>query len=340
MKGSTVAFITLGVFNVGMAALQLAANKHAKAKAKVDAVSCRPEQAQAAFDEAKKRCDIFDNCKKKEELAVNKRLHDWKAANSFDEKKLDIVNSVKNGIENFKSSIGYSGEIDSIQAEFDAGLESFKASINYDTEKEALSQAIRDAKHHYEQQKVAFDIAGDDISDTTMKLRHAAEEAMNTKVKEATAKIEALENQVKTETARLTKIKTDKTRVLEEKVAMEKIRLDKQSGKDLEKLHQDLDSAKNDILKKVQKERSKDEVLAASVHEEDIRTLRLQKEADADLAKDILESRPNYERIAEYLTSKKVPKAVVAIVGFLPMIPVGYLCSKYITFVSKVVMGM
>ena len=163
---------------------------------------------------------------------------------------------------------------------------------------------------------------------------------MNTKVKEASEKLKALEQQIADETDRLTKSKAEKVRVLEEKVAKEKIRLDKGSDSELEKLNKELSEAKNDILKTIQKERSLEEIDAVNTHEEDVKCIRLQKEADADLANDILKTRPNYERIGAYLKSKKVPRFVVGLVAALPMIPVGYLVGKYTQFVILVIKGM
>lgn len=340
MKGKTIALIGIGVFNAGLMVLERAANKHAKARADVDAVDCRADEAKEAFKQAQERCDIFKKCVEKEEKDLANKLKDWRVANDFERRKNDLVNSIQTGLDSFKEQIGYSDQIESFTEDFDSALEAFKASIDYDSVKRSLEDSVREAKLHYERQKVAFDIAGDDISDTAMKLRHAAEESMNTTVKEANLKLQALEKQVKDETERLTKIRTDQVRTLEEKVAKEKIRLDKASDKEIEKLNKEFEKAKDDISKKLLKLRSKEQMDAVAMHEDDVRTIRLQKEADADLAADILKTRPNYERIGAYLVSKKVPKPVVVIVAALPLIPVGYLVFEYGEFVWKVVKGM
>lgn len=340
MKGKTIALIGLGVFNFGFAVLDYAANRHARARAAVDAVECRSEELKDAFEKAQKRCDIFKECMEKEEKDLAEKLKDWKTANSFERKKNDIVNSIQTGLESFKEQIGYSKQIESFEEDFDSALEAFKKSIDFDTAKSSLEDTVREAKLHYERQKVALDIAGDDISDTAMKLRHAAEESMNATVKEANLKLQALEKKVKDETDRLNRIKTEKVRTLEEKVAKEKIRLDKASDKEIEKLNTDLDKAKEDISKKILKARTKDQENAMALHEDDIQTIRLQKEADEKLADEILKTRPNYSRIASFLKSKKIPKAVVVMVSVLPLIPVGYLVEEYILFIMKVVQEM
>ena len=340
MKGKIIALIGIGVFNAGLIVLEQMSNKHAKARAAIDAVECRAQEAKEAFEKAEKRCDIFKTCMEKEEKDIANKLKDWRIANDFERRKSDLVNSIQTGLESFKEQIGYSDQIESFTDDFNSALEAFKTSLDYDSVKRSLENSVREAKLHYERQKVAFDVAGDDISDTAMKLRHAAEESMNATVKEANLKLQALEKQVKDETERLTKIRTEKVRALEEKVAKEKIRLDKASDKEIERLNQELEKAKDDISKKVLKLRSKEQMDAAAMHEDDVRTIRLQKEADADLAADILKTRPNYERIGAFLKAKKVPKAVVASVAVLPLIPVGYLVFEYGAFIMKVIQGM
>jgi len=339
-KGKTIALIGLGVFNAGMVVLDYFANKNAKTRAAADAVECRPDNAKKAFEDAEKRCDIFKKCVEKEEKDLANKLKDWRVANDFESRKNAVVNSVQEGLEAFKNQIGYSDQLESFEDDLTSALEAFKKSIDFDAMKSSLEDTVRDAKLHYERQKVAFDIAGDDISDTAMKLRHAAEESMNATVKEANLKLQALEKQVKDETDRLTRIKTEKIRALEEKIAKEKIFLDKNSDKEMQKLEQELEKAKDDISAKLRKSRTREQADAANMHEDDIQTIRLQKEADADLAADILKTRPNYERIGAYLKSKKVPKAVVVAVAALPLVPVGYLVEEYILFVIKVVQGM
>lgn len=340
MKGSTIAFITLGVCEIGLMVLCVAANRHAVKRAKIDAVAARPNDVAEAIKKAQERCGIFKQCKKKEDKILEDKLMDWQIANSFGARKIEIIDSVKKGVNNFKEEIGYFEKMDSFDDEFKASLEGFKKSISYDDTKASLEKTIKEAKTHYESQKRLFDLAGNDISEEAMKLRHAAEESMNAKVKEASEKLKTLEQQITDEVDRLTKSKGEKVRVLEEKVAKEKLRLDKCSDGELEKLNKEFSNAKDDILKTIRKERSLEEQEAISMHEADVKRIRLQKEADAELANDILETRPGYERIGAYLKSKKVPKFVVGVVAALPMIPLGYLIGKYVQYVVLVIRGM
>lgn len=340
MKSTTIAFAAIGVFNLGMAGLKYAANKHAKARAAAQAVENHSDEVKAVLETAKKRCDIFKEMTAKEKKEFEKQVREWKIANGFDEKKLDIINGVNSGLDEFKESIGYFDKIEELDDNFDAAIEAFKTSIDYDANKQKLEGIIEEAKAHYERQKVAFELAGDDISDTTMKLRHAEEEAMNAKVKEAKGQIDILEKQLKEETEKLTQKKLEGVRTLEEKVSKEKIRLDKKSNKDLEKLNNDLTSAQDDIQKKIRKARSNDEKTAVANHESDIHTIHEQKELDAKAANDIYNNMGMDCKFAKYLKDKKVPKMVVGIVGFLPLIPVAYLLSKYVGFVGSVIKAM
>ena len=93
MKGKTIALIGIGVFNAGLMVLERAANKHAKARADVDAVDCRADEAKEAFKQAQERCDIFKKCVEKEEKDLANKLKDWRVANDFERRKNDLVNS-------------------------------------------------------------------------------------------------------------------------------------------------------------------------------------------------------------------------------------------------------
>lgn len=341
MKKSTIAMtVALGVFNLGLYALDKVAAKHAKTRAAVKAIDIRtPEQAEA-FKEARERCDIFKQMADRESREVNHRLKDWKEANEYNKRQAEITNAIEDGLDEFKKQIGYSDKIADLDEKFDVGVESFKKSIDYDSIKSKMEETAEEAKKHYEQQKAAFDLAGDDISDTTMKLRHAAEEAMESKVKECKEKISALDKQLEAETDKLKKVKQEGIRNLEEKVSNEKIRLTKKQTKDLEKLDQELDSAKSDILKKVRKDRTNSEVAASDSHEDDLRVIREQKELDKKMAADILERMPKNVRIAEFLKAKKVPKWAVYILAILPAIPIGIILANYCQFVGGIIDAM
>ena len=339
MNLKMIAGVTLGVFNVGFLVLKGAANRHAKKRAMEMAVAGRTEEQAQNILKAKERCDIFRDLKNREEKDFDLKLKEWKNVNSFELRKKEIINGLDSSIEEFKDKIGYFDKLEEIDDEFDANLEAFKKSIDYESAKEKLEKVIEEAKSKFEKQQ---ELCGsfDDISDTAVKLKHAAEEAMTTTINETKQKIKALETQLETETDKLTKVKTEKIRSLEEKVSKEKIRLDKKQDKDLEKLNRELDEATNDIRKKIQKARTSEENYALSSHEEDIRFLREQKTMDKEAANDILEATPNHERIAGYLREKKIPKAAAYIVGMIPVVAVQLLCLEYIGFLRNIIGAM
>lgn len=340
MRGTTVALIVTGVCELGLFGLKYAADRHMRKKAALKAVEGRLEEATKYMEAAQERCDIFKKCEEREKKELALRINDWKAANNFDARKNDILNSIDQGMKEFKDQIGYSEKLDEVNGVFDASVEAFKNTIDYDGNKKKFEAAIADAKSHYESQKAVFEAAGDDISETAMKLKHASEEAMNAKVKEAKAQLEALEKQLTDETEKLTKKKLNDIRELEEKVSKEKIRLDKMTNKELDDLNAELYTAQGDIRRKIVSERNEAENIANSQHENDIRFIRKTEELDAKAAEDIFNATPVDVRFAEFLKSKKVPKAAVAMLGAIPMIPVGYLVYRYGAFVSGVIKAM
>ena len=340
MKVTTAVGGTLLAFEIGAIVLNVVARRHAKKRSKTLAVEARtPEQA-AAFEEATKRCDIFKAMSEREKKEQDSMVKAWKMSKEYEARKSQILKATDDGLNEFKTQLGYFDKIDEFDEEFEAGLEAFKKTIDYDSTKQKLEEAIKEAEKHYENQKAAFDVAGDDISETTMKLRHAAEEAKVTKVKECKEKIAALDKQVEEETDKLRKVKLDKTKTLEEKVAKEEIRLGKKQDHDLDKLNRELDNAKLDIQKQIQKERSSDEIAAVTAHEDDIRLINEQKKIDAEVADDIFKSSPGEEDVAEYLKSKKVPRWVVGVVAAIPFACVEYLCYTYVKYVVGVIRRM
>ena len=343
MNAKTVNIIAasvLGLFNVTAFAVHLAANKHAKANAKIKAIGERPEEIKELIEAANNRCDIYKRAAENEKLAFEKRVKDWKVASDFDSRRYEFLNNVSDGLEKFKDEIGYYNDCDAIDDEFKAAVEAFKNTIDYDSEEKKLKELIKEAESHFEKQKALFDAAGDDISETAMKLRHAEEEAMTVKVKEAKSKLEALEKQLKEETEKLQKNKTDKIRVLEEKISKEKIRLDKKANKDLDKLNAELSNAEEGIWKDIRKGRSGEEKAAFAKHEDDIRFIREKKEESAKLAKKIYEDMPEHAKLANFFVDHKVPKFVVGFVGFLPMVAAAVFFWRYEIFVFRVLNGM
>ena len=208
--------------------------------------------------------------------------------------------------------------------EYNAGVEAVKNSIDYDVNKKKFEKAISDAKSHYDSQKALYDLAGTDVSEDAMKLRHAAEEAMNAKIKEAKANLDILEGKLNAEVEKLTQVKQKGIRELEEKVSKEKIRLDHKADQELEALNTKLSEAEQDINNAILNKRTGADADAEINHSDDIRIIREQKEVDAKAAEDIFNAKPETVKIAEFLKSHKVPKVVVPMFGVVSMAPVGY----------------
>lgn len=340
MKGSTIAFAALGLIDIGMIVLDHAANRHARKLAEAEAIKNRGEEANAVLDAVKKRCDAYDNLIKREKAEFKQNRADWLEANEFNTKKKDILDGVPHGLNEFKKQIGYSDVLQKLTDEYNAGVEAVKNSIDYDVNKKKFEKAIADAKSHYDSQKALYDLAGTDVSEDAMKLRHAAEEAMNAKIKEAKANLDILEGKLNTEVEKLTQVKQKGIRELEEKIAKEKIRLDHKVDQELEALNNKLAEAECDINDAILNKRTGADAEAEIKHADDIRILREQKEMDVKAAEDIFKAKPETVKIAEFLKSHKVPKAVVPMFGVVSMAPVGYLSYCWLKFLTQIMRVM
>lgn len=340
MKGTTIAFAALGLIDIGMIALNRAAYRHGRKLAEAEAIKNRGEEANAVIDAVKKRCEVYDDLIKREKAEFKQNRADWLEANAFNAKKKDILDGVPNGLNEFKKQIGYSDVIQRLTDEYNAGVEAVKNSIDYDVNKAKFEKAIADAKSHYDSQKALYDCAGSDISDDAMKLRHAAEEAMNAKIKEAKANLDILEGKLTTEVEKLTQVKQNGIRELEEKIAKEKIRLDHKADQELEALNAKLAEAECDINDAILNKRTGADAEAEINHADDIRVLREQKEVDAKAAEDIFNAKPQTIKIAEFLKDHKVPKAVVPMFGVVSMAPVGYLSYRWLKFLGQIMRAM
>ena len=340
MKGTTIAFAALGLIDIGMICLDRAANRHAKKLAEAEAIKNRGEEANAVLDAVKKRCEVYEDLIKREKAEFKQNRADWLEANEFNAKKKDILDCVPNGLNEFKKQIGYSDVLQRLTDEYNAGVEAAKNSIDYDVNKKKFEKAIADAKSHYDSQKALYDLAGTDVSEDAMKLRHAAEEAMNAKIKEAKANLDILEGKLNTEVEKLTQVKQKGIRELEEKVSKEKIRLDHKADQELEALNNKLSEAEQDINNAILNKRTGADAEAEINHTDDIRVLREQKDADAKAAEDIFKAKPETVKIAEFLKDHKIPKAVVPMFGVVSMAPVGYLSYCWLKFLGQVMRAM
>ena len=139
MKGTTIAVIALGIVNLGLMGLDHAANKHGRKAAELEAIQQRGEEANAAMDAIKKRCDIYDVVMAREKKMAKLSKEDWIKAHDFNERRKDILNGVSNGLQEFKNQIGYSEIMQEITDKFDAGVEAVKATLGYSVNKAPIS---------------------------------------------------------------------------------------------------------------------------------------------------------------------------------------------------------
>ena len=58
------------------------------------------------------------------------------------------------------------------------------------------------------------------------------------------------------------------------------------------------------------------------------------------VAEDIFNEMPRAQRLGNYFSAKKWPKAGVIVVSILPLIPVGYAVYRYFGFVKGVLSAM
>lgn len=342
MKSSTVALIVLGVCKLVIGSIEDSAKDYAKIKAKDDAAASITEEEKIRYSDAERRCGSYKEIMDRENNELQEKMKDWKVRNNYDSRRRDIQNTSKKDLADYKEEIGYFNNVSRLELKLKSDIASFKDSINYDGEKEALEEAISDAEDHFEDLKDAFNIGedDDDISEVAMKLRHAAEEAMNAKVKEAKGKLKELEKKLDDETERLTKIKDGKLRSIEENVENEKRRLNERAKDEMHLLDTERDSAKSDILKNILEKRTEKEKEIVEYHDNDLRIIDGHKIREEKLAKDILKSKKKHEQIGEYLASKDIPKWLVVCCGAIPLVPVAYLVSQYVGFLSNVLKSM
>ena len=185
----------------------LAGKKFEKIRAMEMAVSETSSETLAKYAKAKADLDIRDKVMAKEAAELNNAIREYKRTSGFDHKKNEFYLDAKRSLDDFKSSMHYDDILAEIQKDAEDSISAFKASVDYDNTIETLEKEISDAKSKLEAQEKLFANADDDISETAMKLKHAAEDAKNEAIKKATEKKSGLEKQLKTETERFEKKK-------------------------------------------------------------------------------------------------------------------------------------
>lgn len=272
----------------------------------------------------------------REKKGIAEALASYKQTSGFASKKNHLYSEGEKALQEFKANLGYEDKLLSIEQDMEDSISAFKASVNYDDVVEGLDKEIADATEKWEAQEKLCELADDNISDTALKLRHAAEEAKNETIKKATEKKNALEAQLAAEKEKFEKKKRESIRSMEEKIAKEKRRIDEKTSKAVTDLEKDLEDAKSRITADIQAKRTEEEADCVLMAQDNEEFVRVQDTNDRTRASAIAAETPQAERLAWWLKSHGWTKGGVIFVGSLPIIPAGYLIYRYGKFVFSV----
>lgn len=314
----------------------LAEKKFEKLRAMELAVAENSSEELAKYMAAKESLDLRDSVLARERKAFQEACKDYKKKTRFDAAKAELYSEADIGLKNFRASIGYQEKMAEIQKDMEDSLAAFKASVNYDASIEALDKEIEAATKKWEAQEKLFSDASDDISDTALKLKHAAEDAKNDAIRKAKEQKDILEQQLNREKATYEAKRKAAVREMEEKVAKEKRRLSEVAEKKVNELERKFDEFKEQTMADIQATRTEAEadcVLMANDNEE---LVAIQDSNDYSRALEITADTPAAERLGWWLKEHHWSKTGVAIVGALPVIPAGYLAYRYGKFVLDV----
>lgn len=340
MNWKLIAAGTMVVINAGFGILEIAADRHLKKTAKAKAMDIRPDDEIDAVNVANERLSAYKKLQEREQGVIKHKLETAKKTMRYDARKKEIYANLDSGLEQFKDSIGYDISRNAAIDNYDNGLAAFKESIDYDSNMSTYERMIKEAKDLYEEKKRVLDLAGDNVSDATSTARMEIEKAKGKAVTEAETKIKALKDQVEAESKRLEKIKQSELQKLESQVLNEKTRLQKSMQKDLDILEDELRDARLEIAKDIEMSRTADDIDAIESYDRNKEVLHQQKLMDDQRAADIYESTPHHEKLASWLKKHQVPKWCVAVVGLLPLIPLGYLTFRYVGLVVNIIKVM
>lgn len=314
----------------------LAERKFEKLRAMELAVAENSSEELAKYMAAKESLDLRDSVLAREKKAFQEACKDYKKRTRFDASKAELYSEVDVSLKNFRDSIGYQERMAEIQKDMEDSIAAFKASVNYDSSIEVLDKEIEAANKKWEAQEKLFASTDDDISDTALKLKHAAEDAKNDTIRKAKEQKDILEQQLNREKATYEAKRKAAVREMEEKVAKEKRRLSDLAEKRVNELERKYDEFKEQALTDIQATRTEAEsdcILMANDNEE---LVAVQDSNDYSRALEITADTPAAERLGWWLKEHHWNKTSVAIVGALPVIPTGYLAYRYGKFVLDV----
>lgn len=314
----------------------LAERKFEKLRAMELAVAENSSEELAKYMAAKENLDLRDSVLARERKAFQEACKDYKKKTRFDASKAELYSEVDVSLKNFKESMGYNDRLAELKRDAEDAITAFKASVNYDSVMDSLDKEIEAANKKWEAQEKLFSNTDDDISDTALKLKHAAEDAKNDTIRKAKEQKDILKKQLENEQARFDEKTKAAVREMEEKIAKEKRRLSDLAEKRVNELERKYDEFKDKTLADIQATRTEAEadcILMANDNEE---LVAVQDSNDYSRALEITADTPAAERLGWWLKEHHWNKTGVAIVGALPVIPAGYLAYRYGKFVLDV----
>lgn len=314
----------------------LAERKFERTRALELAVAENSSEELAKYMKAKEDLDLRDSVLARERKAFQEACHEYKKKTRFDKTKAELYSEVDVSLKNFKDSMGYSDRLAEIKKDAEDAISAFKASVNYDASIDALDREIEAANKKWEAQEKLFASTDDAISDTALKLKHAAEDAKNDAIRKAKEQKDILEKQLANEQAKFDAQTKSAVREMEEKIAKEKRRLSELAEKRVNELEHKYDEFKEKTLADIQATRTEveaDSILMANDNEE---LVSIQDSNDYSRSLEITADTPAAERLGWWLKEHHWNKTGVAIIGALPVIPAGYLAYRYGKFVLDV----
>lgn len=336
--------ISLAVLIISSAACIIVgrnANKQFLNKKAVDiAKSCTDDDDILDYEEAKKAIELFKETKKAEDKLLADRFAYWKKANRIEQRRKEFYISEDEELKKFRDDLGYGEALAQINRDKEDSISAFKESIGYDGKIDELKAAISEAESKWKEQEKLFSAADDDISETASKLRHAAEDSKDAAVKRAKEQIADLEAKVKDEeTTWDNKIQQTK-RSYEEKIYREKRRLNEKTERDIRELDAEVKSAKQDIIHEIQSGRSHEAQKAVDYHSDNLKTVETYEKMIDTLARDISFKTNLSHKIGWWLSENKIPKWLVAVVGFTPVAAIELLLVSYAKFMRDILWSM
>lgn len=343
MNWKLISLATAGFMGIAANYINEAANKHFLKISRERALMSISEETLDRLEKAKETVNLANEVATRERKAHSENMKTWKKEHNYDTRVRDIHQKTVEEMDEFKRSIGYFDRKQDIEDEYDDAVEAYKESVDYDYEVSLLEAEIEDAKNAYKKRcrKIEAATSGDDeISDALSDLKKSEKEKMDETVKEAKSKLSGMKNKLAAEESKLSRKKQQALRDLEGELQATKTKLEKIESEEMGKLYAEVNKYEEQSYESIEKLRSEKDKAALNEEDDALAFINSQKECDAKTATEIFENAPRYERWAEYLKAKECPRWLVAFVGALPLIPVGFAVEKYVKFVYHVVAAM